>query len=267
MDLYNKGLDFSPESFAIAKRRVCALRTEETIKIFYDIFALMVKEGTWINAPINDRQIVYSRFRGGYYIAIYSSMENRVAGDSKDVIVTDINKFIDALYENPRVLGIIVDPNKEPYIISRKAIHELTDRKDPRLVQKDWGIGIPEYNEKDLMVPEEYLDFGMQVMEDYYIPQNGFKILETCYAVGTFPNLALQKNGEIYLVKVDCSIGEKPTYTEEERAYYLSACKRFGAKCLYASVVINPKDEERASKKLGLYGDGYFVEYYVNDVL
>ena len=33
MDLYNKGLDFSPESFAIAKRRVCALRTEDTIKI------------------------------------------------------------------------------------------------------------------------------------------------------------------------------------------------------------------------------------------
>ena len=91
MDLYRKGLDFSPESFAIAKRRLCALRTEDTIKNFYKIFALMVKEGTWINAPINDRQIVYSRFRGGYYIAIYSSMDNRVAGDSKDVIATDIN--------------------------------------------------------------------------------------------------------------------------------------------------------------------------------
>lgn len=259
-------MDFTAERFALAKNRMCALRTEEATVEFYKVLALLVKNGTWINAPINNRQIVISKFRGGNYIAIYSSLENRVASDSKDVIATDINKFIDVLYENPRLLGIVVDPNKEPFVINRKAIHHFTDRKDPRIVKKDWGNGIPQYTEKDLMVPEEFLDFGMQVIEDYFIHKNGYTILEANYGVETFPNFALQRNAEIYLVKVECAVGEEPMYSEKERDFYLAACKRFNAKCVYASVIIASTDEERASKRLALYGDGYYTNYHVDEV-
>lgn len=255
------GFDYSPKAFGETKKRMCELRTKESINEFYEVFAWLVKEGEWISAPVNNQQLVISSFRGGNYIAVYSSMDNRVAGDSKDVITTDINKFIDVLYANPRLLGIVVDPNKDPFLINRKAIHELTIRKDPRIVVKDWGKGVPLYTEKDLMVLEELLDFGMQVVEDYYVKKQGFSILEKNYGVSCFPNFALKKGGKVYLVAVDVAVGKRPTYSEREKSYYISACERFNAKCLYAPVAINSSDEIRASKKLALYGDEYCIDF------
>lgn len=127
----------SPLSFGEAKRRAYTLKTNEAIGKFYEIFAEMVKNGAWVNAPANGSQLVIASCRDGYYIAIYSDMNGRVAGDSKDVIATDINKFIDVLYDNPRLHGIMIDPNKDPCIISRKEINDHTVRKDPHLQVKD----------------------------------------------------------------------------------------------------------------------------------
>ena len=252
-------MDIFSEPFALAKKKMCELRTNEATQEFYQTFVNLVKCGTWINAPINERKIVIKKIRGGHYIAIYSSLRNRVTGDSKDVITTDINKFIDALYENPRLLGIVVDPSKDPFIINRKAIHFLTDRKDPRLVQKDWGKGIPNYTENDLMVPEELLDFGMQVVEDYFLKDSGFTILETNYGIETFPNFALQKNGQIFLLAVEVAVGERPICSLRNKDFYLASCKRFNARCLYAPIGLVPIDKERAANKLALYGDGYNI--------
>lgn len=252
---------FSPKGFGEAKKRMYALRTVESERTFYKIFAELVESGAWVSAPVNDKQLVISPFRGGHYIAIYSDMNARVAGDSKDVITTDINKFIDILYDNPHLLGIVVDPNKDPFLINRKTIHKLTVRKDPRLQIKDWGAGIPNYTEKDLMTEEELLDFGMDVVGEHYIAKNGFTILETHTGVNGFPNYALEKDGVVYLMKVAVGITDKPILTQQDREFYLSACKRFNAKCLYAPLAIVSSDEERAAKGIALYGDGYYANF------
>lgn len=252
---------FTPKNFGEAKNRMCTLQTDEAMRKFYEIFAGIVENGSWVSAPVNDNQLVISPFRGGHYIAIYSDMNNRVAGDSKDVITMDINKFIDILYENPRLLGLVVDPNKAPFLINRKAINDLTVRKDPRLQIKDWGVGIPHYTENDLMTPEELLDFGMQVIGEHYISKNGFTVLESNYGVDGFPNFALQKNGVIYLMKVDVGVTNKPVLSQRQKDFYLSACKRFNAKCLYAPIALVSSDKERAAKEIALYGDGYYVNF------
>ena len=122
----SKQFDFSPKLFGELKNKMCTEKTQEAMEKFYDVFALMVKDGAWVNAPVNDMNLVVSEFRGGEYLAIYSCLDNRVKGDSKDIMAIDINKFIDVLYENPSLLGIVVDPNKEPFLINRRAIHELT---------------------------------------------------------------------------------------------------------------------------------------------
>lgn len=257
----SKQFDFSPKIFGELKNKICSEKTQEAMEKFYNVFALMVKDGAWVHAPINDMNLVISEFRGGEYLAIYSCLDNRVKGDSKDIMAIDINKFIDVLYENPSLLGIVVDPNKEPFLINRRTIHELTVRKDVRLFPKDWGKGIPTYSKEDLMVEEEMLDFGMQIVSDYYIHKNGFTILETNQGVRGFPNYALEKNGELYLLKVACEVCNKPQCSEEDRSFYLSISKKFNAKCLYASVSIVSSDSERASKKIALYGDGYYADF------
>ena len=257
----SNGFDFSPKIFGELKNKMCAERSPNAMEEFYKIFARMVKEGSWVHAPINDKQLVISQFRGGGYIAIYSSLDNRVAGDSKEIIAIDINKFIDVLYDNPSLLGIVVDPNKEPFLLNRRAIHEYTERKDNRLLPKDWGKGIPNYSEDDLMVEEELLDFGMQIVSDYYIHKNGFTILETNQGVSGFPNFALEKNGTLYLLKVKCEVGNKPQCLEQDKQFYLSISKKFNAKCLYAPISIASSDNERASNKIALYGDGYYADF------
>lgn len=252
---------FTAKSFGEAKKRMCALQTDEAIGKFYEHFAELVKNSSWVSAPANDKQLVISPFRGGYYIAIYSDMNGRVAGDSKDVVTMDINKFIDILYDNPHLLGIVVDPNKDPFLINRKAINNLTIRKDPRLQKKDWGSGIPHYTEKDLMTEEELLDFGMDIVGEHYVAKNGYTILESNYGAQGFPNFALQKDGVLYLMKVAVGVTRKPVISQREKEFYLSACKRFNAKCLYAPLAIVSSDEERASKGIALYGDGYYANF------
>lgn len=261
MSEQNKFDPFEIKAFSEAKRKMCLLKTGESMDDFFKVFASIVQSGEWVSAPTNNKQLVTKDFRGGTYLAIYSSLANRLAEDSKDTITTDINKFIDIIYENPCLLGLVVDPNKEPFLINRRAIHELTNRKDPRMIKKDWGVGIPTYDSKDLMVEEELLDFGMQIVEDFYINKHGFTILEKSFGTRCFPNFALQKDGVLYFVKVDVGIVDRPVINQNKKDFFLAACKRFNAKCLYSPIGIVPSDEIRATKKIALYGDAYHIDF------
>lgn len=255
----NVGDAFFLKAFAEAKKELDSKRSDDNLIKFFRVFATIVNNGEWVNAPITNNKLLIFNYRGGQYVSIYSSLQGRVAGDSADVIVADINKFIDVVYDNPSFMGIVVDPNKNPFYINRKLIHKLTDRKDPRVVVKDWGKGIPNYTQKDLMVQEEILDFGMQVIEDYFIKQNNFSQLEVNYGVEYFPNFVLKRNGILYFLKVDVGIVDKPILKGNDRAYYLAFSRKYNARCLYAPIVISPADEMRAKERLVLYGDAFHV--------
>lgn len=146
---------FTIKNFSAAKDKMIHEESNVARRHFYELFAEMVENRTWVSAPINDKQLLVLPFRGGYYISIYSDINKRTLGESKDVVTSDINVFIDSLYNNPHLLGIVIDPNQDPVLVSRREINGLTIRKDPRLQIKDWGTGIPIYSEKDLMVEEE----------------------------------------------------------------------------------------------------------------
>ena len=49
--------------------------------------------------------------------------------------------------------------------------------------------------------------------------------------------------------------------SERDREFYLSSCKRFNAKCLYAPLALVSSDKERAAKGIALYGDGYYANF------
>ncbi len=258
------GGDQGIRAFGEAKKQAYALKSEEAVDKFYECFAELVKNHAKVFAPINDAEelnLVISTFRGGKYIAIYSDVEGCDAGDAEHMAITDINRFIDCLYAYPDLQGIVVDPNKDPFYISRKQIHFSTVRKDPRLGEKDWGRGIPEYMEEDLKTPEELLDFGMEIIEEYFIEDEGYHVLESNRVMEGFPNYALEKDGNLYLMKVKVSVLEVPVLSQEEKEFYCSACEQYNAKCLYAPIVIASTDSERADKGIALYGDGYRLRY------
>jgi len=256
---------FTPKFFAQAKDKMYSLRTYDAEEEFFKVFSLFVENGTWVSAPSNEKKLVTVWMRGGYWIAIYSSINGRVNGDSKDVITTDINKFIDIVYENPRLMGIVVDPNKEPYLISRKAIHKFTKRKDPRLEIRDWGVGIPNYSKKDIMVEEEMLDFGIDIILDHYLAKKPCQLLEENRGVEGFPNLVYKKGEQLYMMKVLVDVlPNQPRLSKERKDFYLYHCNKFNAKCVVASVSISSSDEQRKNEGLALIGDGYNMR--INDV-
>lgn len=245
------------KEFMIAKNIMIESECNSARNQFYNLFSNMIGNNAWISAPVNDNQLVILPYRGGHYICIYSDISKRRAGESRDVLTADINVFIDCLYDNPHLLGFLVDPNCNPVIITRREINGLTSRKDPRLQIKNWGYGIPFYTEKDLMVEEEILDFGIDIVIDNFVKKNGYEIVEINRGTDGFPNLALTKNGVLYLVKVDASITNKPTLTLENKMFYIKSCEKFNAKCLYAPLALRSSDPERAKAGIALCGDGF----------
>ena len=256
-----------PQNLAEAKKRMQILHTDESIDTLYDFLEEIIENDTWISAPMNDHHFISVPFRGGQYLPMYSGMAGRDPSDSKEIINLSISKLIDILYDNPHLLGIIIDPQKDPFPVDRKIINKISKKKDPRQHRRYWGCGIPDYTPKDLMTGEELLRFGMDIIVERYLTKQGYIISETNYGTQGFPNFVLNKDGELFLLKVSVSISQHIGLSKEEEEFCLSTCEEFKAKCLFASIVLIPMDEERDAKRIALYGDEYDATLYVTQIL
>lgn len=251
-------------SLSWLKAKMYKTRSHEDEQRFLKRFVEGVKNKEWINMPINGQhpkiEFVNKNIRGGYYLAIYSGMDGRVPGDSQSILTFDISRVIEIMYSNPRLLGIVFDPNKDPYCLSRKTISRITEIKDPRLQVKEWGTGIPEYSQNDLMTNEELLDFAMETLENNFLSENGYDVIDEYKGVEGFPNFVLRKEGQLYMMKVSALISPNTSQiTPKDKAFYLEHSNKFNAKCLHASVTFCSGDPERAKRGIALCGDGYNV--------
>lgn len=129
--------------------------------------------------------------------------------------------------------------------------------------QKDWGMGIPEYTEDDLMTEEEILNFAMQVVAKQEIEEKGNELVAWLDELNAFPNIVAKINGELSFIVVKGAIATTiPTLSKFWRnTYCQKAQKEYGAKCYFASVSIGSYDAKRFEKRLGLRGDGFLIRY------
>ena len=126
----------------------------------------------------------------------------------------------------------------------------------------DWGKGIPEFKESDLVTEEELLLYAMQVVEDVELKKNGYEIVAAKTELDKAPNFVAKKDGRLYFIVVKGDIAPYvPDMTIQEKMNLLEHAKAFNAECYFAPVSFGADDEERFRKGLLLRGDALYSRY------
>ena len=245
----------------------------ENNKVFADFFRGMVDDNTQVYTTAKPADGGYSidttEHAGNVYVAMYSDSSKVTKPQGSSTCTIGISDLIDSCYANPHIMGIAVNPQEDPVFIQRKDLQILSGKEDPRLKERKWGEGIPEYTDADLMVAEEALDFAMEVVAAYGLQPGGYELLETNNGLTAFPNFVVRKDGKMYFVSVDVTLAPNvPTLKKEIVPKLIEAAAPYGADILYAPVSFASTDEERAKAGLALVGDEFignfpgFMEIY-----
>lgn len=71
---------------------------------------------------------------------------------------------------------------------------------------KEWGSGIPNYSQDDLMTEYDKLNFAMNIVKQCELDANGYDIVAATDQVGQIPNFVCEKDGKRFFIVVKCDI-------------------------------------------------------------
>ena len=250
--------------------------TPENNKAFADFFRSMVDDNTQVyttaKAANGGYAIDTAEHTGNVYVVMFSDSGKVEKKEGSSTCTIGISNLIDSCYANPHIMGIVINPNDNPVYMQRKDLQVLSGKEDPRLVSRDWGAGIPEYSENDLMVAEEAIDFAMEIVAAYGLEKEGYELIEANNGLTAFPNFVVKKNGKMYFVSVDVALAPKmPKLSKDLIPKLIEVAEPYDAGILYAPVSFASADEERAKAGLALVGDEFignflgFMEIYKDD--
>jgi len=230
-----------------------------------------VDKGTWVPMPVindsNGSRLRIVESRGKPYAAMYSDQTEIKASGS--IVMTDINKLLEPVFENPEIAGIIIDPETTSLCIDKglflKCILHgyLPETHNSGSPQKNWGVGIPKYSKSDLMSDGEMLNFAMHTVLDNEEALSSMTPVSACDHLDAVPNLIFEDNGRFVFVVIRGYCAEKaPVLSNEVRDILQSFEKRYGAICYYAPVGFrSATDLIRFNACLALKGDGFYAKY------
>ena len=132
-----------------------------------------------------------------------------------------------------------------------------------RNMKIDWGSGIPNYSQNDLMSKREILDFAILTILDCEVTRGKYSFVSYNNSLTVYPNIILEKDGQRYAVWVKSSVAPKmEKITEYEKNQMRNFVSKFNDFIpLFAAVGIGAADHERFNKSLALLGDEYYVNY------
>lgn len=276
-DKSNSGNSAAGGESAQMKSRIADLRqnsSPENIQRFSDILFSYVSQGVWVpmmGKKTGDKGFMIDyRLSGGLaYGAFFtdpSEIKSKKVGF--DMLITDINKLIDPVFQNDNFGGIVINPDTDGLFLEKKLLLKIllhsqyptqTNAGSP---QVDWGKGIPKYSPADLMTGEELLNFAMHTVLDHECGQNGYSFVSANDNLQVCPNLILQKDGETYFVAVKGYCAEdEPELEDSLKSQLKTLGEKYKARCCYASVGFGSVDNERFSSWLALRGDGFYAKY------
>lgn len=212
----------------------------------------------------NEEDIQYER------IGSYSTSSNELVDGFK--IFNSRNELIDTLYffGNANENDIEI-PKNLPENASLKGIGENNYLRVPigykikirRNMKIDWGKGIPNYSQNDLMSKREMLDFAILTILDCEVRRGDYSIISYNNSLTVYPNIILEKDGQKYAVWVKASevhnMEEITEYEKNQMRNFVSKFHDFIP--LFTAVGIGAADHERFDKMLTLLGDEYYVNY------
>ena len=239
---------------------------EENNKIFADFFRQMVDDNTQVyttaKASNGGYAIDTAEHTGNVYVTMYSDSGKVKKPEGSSICTIGLSNLIDSCYANPHIMGIVINPDEDPVYMQRKDLQFISGKEDPRLADRDWGEGIPEYTDADIMVAEEAIDFGMEIVAQYGLAPQGYELLESNNGLTAFPNFVVRKDGKLYFVAVDVALAPKiPKLDKEIVPKLLEIANEYDASILYAPVTFASADEERAQKGIALVGDQFIGKF------
>lgn len=254
-------------TIAEAKEALITAPSLETNTHFSHALSEAVDKREWIAAPVvsdeRGKKHILWRKNSSLYIVLFSSENHYRLEKDAELMMTDINRIIDCIYESTALEGFVLDPYTTPIFVSRSQLNICTRRKDPRLQKRDWGVGIPQYHSDDLMTAVEVQKFAMQIAENMGLTRNGFKVIEKTVDVQAPFSFAVRKDGELSFVLVRSSVApKKPSFPQERKNLLIAYAKKHKAKAIYIPVGIGASDSERFNAGLTLIGDAYYANYH-----
>lgn len=232
-----------------------------------------VEAGTWIPMPIhkdeNGYRLKIIESHGKHYAAMYSDNTHMKKDSEFDVVVTDINKLIDPVFQNSHIDGIVINPYTSCVCLDKKfllkcLLHaKYPEQNNAGSPPKNWGEGIPHYTQSDLMTNGEIQNFSLHtVLDNDEDIQNNFSFVSACDYPSAIPNIILQsENGFAFVyIKGYTSMAE-PSLSEEEKEVLLSLGQKYNAETYYATVGFLSIDPERFAAEIALKGDGFYCKY------
>ena len=254
----------------IAVRELFRNDSYENQKKVAEILYQISESKTWVYMPIHQNSgggcLEICKHNNHFYAAMLSGDTEFKKGVEFDIAKTDVNKLFDAVFANKDIVGIVINPYTQPVYIHKGFLLKcLLHEKYPKFhiyspAPKNWGTGIPPYDECDLMTQAEINSFACNTLVKHEIfTQNGDTVVSTCDYPGAIPNLIMQLNGQDTFILVKGYLGEnEPSITAEERTHLLMLAKKFNAQCYFAAVGFFSVDNERGKQNLALKGDAFY---------
>lgn len=130
-----------------------------------------------------------------------------------------------------------------------------------RDIIKDWGVGLPKYNETDLMTKEEIHDFALEIIFDF-IKKEGYDILSVNSEYGFNPSFVGKKSDDIYAFFIKSDIAPiHPILKHNEKAQCIKFCEENNMIPIFCPVSFGATDWIRFEKGIALVGDSYYCNF------
>ena len=234
---------------------------------FTDKFRQMVDNNDQVYTAVKKQGTGYAidtaEHTGNVYVVMFSDSGMAKTKDGSAMATIGLANLIKSCYSNPHIMGVCINPYDEhPVYMQRKDLQIMSGIEDPRLKERNWGEGIPEYTDADIMVAEEAVDFAMEFIAAKALESEGFELVESNNGLTAFPNFVLKKDDQLYFVAVDVALAPKvPNLKSEVKDKIVEIGNAYNAKVLYAPVSFASSDPERAEKGLALVGDEFIGQF------
>ena len=198
------------DEFSQAISELMKYNNMESQKKVFDIFRTYVEEGKWLfsSGNVNDgnTSVLTIQEKGKYYIPVYTDGE--YVKNNNSVIQTDVNKYIESLYSTKEISGLVINPGSQnlymekEYILKILLHDKFAKQNNAGSPQKNWGVGIPEYKDSDLMTKGQMLNFAMHVVHDYDLKDSNLIPISYCDNTSSPINYIIKKDGDIFFIVV-----------------------------------------------------------------
>jgi len=129
-------------------------------------------------------------------------------------------------------------------------------------MKKDWGNGIPEYKQEDIMTKEEIHNFAMETVYKHEIESKKYKVLMAKDIADYFPNFVVEKDNVKLFILVMADVAPNiPQVPQEKKDLFIKYAEKYGGKAMFAPVSFGACDRERFNLSLMLRGDAFYTRY------